>query len=90
MFSDKIREKANVELKPRILAAKGTHLVLDIPFCKEGMGLIIPKTKDGRLLFALPYSGAPLKYTLLGTTDERAEIEFGVKHTQDDIDYLLG
>ena len=74
VFADKIRAKANEELKPRILGAKGTHLVLDLPFCQQGMGLIIPKTKDGRLLFVLPFSGAPLKYTLLGTTDERAEI----------------
>ena len=89
VFSDTIRKKANPELFSRLLGAKGTHLILDIPFCKNGKGMIIPKTRDGRLMFVLPYSGAPDKYTLLGTTDEAAEIEYGIKHTQSDIDYLL-
>lgn len=45
--------------------SQGTHVVVDRSFwpCEEA--LLIPKTEDGRVLFAIPWLGA----TLLGTTD---------------------
>jgi len=36
----------------------------------DDLGLIIPKTKDGRLLFCINYLG----HTMVGTTDEKCEV----------------
>ncbi len=68
--------------------SQGTHFVLPRSFLPGDAALMIPKTTDGRVLFAIPWHGA----TLVGTTDEpvdrvsaepralRAEREFLLTH----------
>jgi glycerol-3-phosphate dehydrogenase len=46
--------------------SQGTHFVLPHSFLPGGTALMVPKTADGRVLFAIPWHGA----TLVGTTDE--------------------
>jgi glycerol-3-phosphate dehydrogenase len=50
----------------RIERSKGTHLVLDAPDLLRDAALVIPETDDGRLAFAVPWSGR----VVLGTTDD--------------------
>ena len=64
-FSDAIRHMADPEARDIILPAAGVHVVLPDHFSPAKMGLIIPKTEDGRVLFFLPWEGA----TIAGTTD---------------------
>ena len=45
--------------------SQGTHFVLPRSFLPGETALMIPKTADGRVLFAIPWHGS----TLLGTTD---------------------
>jgi glycerol-3-phosphate dehydrogenase len=49
-----------------IMPSTGTHVVVSNRYCPGDLGLIIPKTEDGRVLFLLPWEGS----TLIGTTDE--------------------
>ena len=49
------------ELRP----SQGIHLVFDADILKGGDALLIPKTDDGRVLFAVPWLGK----VLVGTTD---------------------
>lgn len=54
--------------------SQGTHMVLPASFLPGGHALMVPKTADGRVLFAIPWHGA----TLVGTTDvgtDRAVLE---------------
>ena len=52
---------------PSLLAvSQGTHMVLPHSFLPGEAALMIPKTADGRVLFAIPWYGA----TIVGTTDE--------------------
>ena len=52
--------------RPRLLApSQGAHVVLDRDFLPGSHALMIPRTADGRVLFAIPWQGR----TLLGTTD---------------------
>lgn len=54
--------------------SQGTHFVLPPDFLPSSNAMMIPKTSDGRVLFAIPWHGA----TVVGTTDEpveRASIE---------------
>ena len=46
--------------------SQGTHFVLSRSFLPGNTALMIPKTADGRVLFAIPWHGA----TIVGTTDE--------------------
>jgi glycerol-3-phosphate dehydrogenase len=49
--------------------SRGSHVVLDRSFLPGSTAVMIPKTDDGRVLFAIPWKGA----VLLGTTDTPVE-----------------
>lgn len=55
----------NPDCKKRIVAADGSHLTMEGDLINKKYGLLIPKTKDGRVLFILPW----LDHAILGTTD---------------------
>lgn len=65
-FSDHIRQMANPALLPRMQPSKGVHLLLPLEILDSKMAMLIPKTRDGRVVFAIPFEGN----LLLGTTDE--------------------
>jgi glycerol-3-phosphate dehydrogenase len=48
-----------------LVLSQGTHFVLPHSFMAGNTALMIPKTADGRVLFAIPWHGA----TIVGTTD---------------------
>jgi glycerol-3-phosphate dehydrogenase len=48
-----------------IAPSQGIHLVVDGSFLDSDNAVMIPRTSDGRVMFAIPWQG----YTLLGTTD---------------------
>ena len=48
------------------MPSRGTHLIFKKGLLKENHGIIIPETKDGRLIFVINYFGHPM----VGTTDE--------------------
>jgi glycerol-3-phosphate dehydrogenase len=53
-------------LNPKTLSvSQGIHLVLDASFYPSKEALMIPKTSDGRVLFAVPWHGK----VVVGTTD---------------------
>ncbi|KAL0452131.1 UNVERIFIED_CONTAM: Glycerol-3-phosphate dehydrogenase SDP6, mitochondrial [Sesamum latifolium] len=72
-FCDSVRKMADKEAKPIICPSSGVHIVLPDYYSPEGMGLIVPKTKDGRVVFMLPWLGeqllAPLTQTPVRRTD---------------------
>jgi glycerol-3-phosphate dehydrogenase len=56
--------------KPGIVVpSQGVHLVVDRAFLPGTHALLVPKTADGRVLFAVPWLGK----TILGTTDTPRE-----------------
>jgi glycerol-3-phosphate dehydrogenase len=64
-FTDKIRKLDDPNCGRRVIHALGTHIMLDRAFCSRDMGILIPKTSDGRVLFCIPW----LNGTTVGTTD---------------------
>jgi glycerol-3-phosphate dehydrogenase len=52
-----------------VAVSQGTHFVLPKSFLPGDTALMIPKTADGRVLFAIPWHGA----TIVGTTDESVD-----------------
>ena len=55
----------NAPPAPMLAPSQGVHLVVDRAFMPGNHALLIPKTQDGRVLFAVPWLGK----TILGTTD---------------------
>ncbi len=52
-------------VKPMVAPSQGVHLVVDKAFFPGDHALLVPKTQDGRVLFAVPWLGK----VILGTTD---------------------
>ncbi|MET0311677.1 MAG: glycerol-3-phosphate dehydrogenase/oxidase, partial [Burkholderiaceae bacterium] len=58
-------EASGRPVRPVVAPSQGVHLVVDREFLPGGHALLVPKTEDGRVLFAVPWLGK----TILGTTD---------------------
>ena len=66
-FADKVRLMANPDMPSRMRPSKGVHLLLPLTVTgSPETALLIPKTRDGRVVFAIPFQGE----LLLGTTDQ--------------------
>ncbi|HEY4155705.1 MAG TPA: glycerol-3-phosphate dehydrogenase/oxidase, partial [Puia sp.] len=65
VFVDDILKMENAAAKPMIRPSQGVHLVLDKSFLNSSTALMIPKTSDDRVLFAVPWQD----HVLVGTTD---------------------
>ncbi|MBL7783155.1 MAG: FAD-dependent oxidoreductase [Saprospiraceae bacterium] len=64
--ADTVRHLVNPQLPLRIRPSKGVHAVLPLEILGGNTALLIPKTKDGRVVFAVPFKDS----LLLGTTDD--------------------
>ncbi len=86
VFVDKILQKDNPKAKDIVQPSQGVHLVVDKAFLPTKYALMIPKTPDGRVLFAVPWHDK----VVLGTTDlpvKNAEIE--PMATDEEVDFIL-
>jgi glycerol-3-phosphate dehydrogenase len=64
-FGDRLRLMAEPDAAPMIAPSQGVHLVFDGAFLASDSAIMVPHTRDGRVLFAIPWHG----HTLVGTTD---------------------
>jgi len=86
VFSDAIQQLDDSEHLPMIAPSQGIHLVVDTQFFPGGNALIIPKTDDERVLFAVPWNGK----LLLGTTDTLMEhIEAEPRPLPEEINFII-
>jgi glycerol-3-phosphate dehydrogenase len=73
VWADELREKDGVAnandgrhpTRPMVAPSQGVHIVVDRDFLGGDAALMVPKTSDGRVLFAVPWLGK----VILGTTD---------------------
>lgn len=65
VFVDTIRQQDDASTKPIVAVSQGIHLVLPKEFLPGNAALMIPKTADGRVLFAVPWHD----HVVVGTTD---------------------
>jgi glycerol-3-phosphate dehydrogenase len=86
VFADKILQMDNPEAPKMIQPSQGIHLVMDLDFLGGTDALMIPKTKDGRVLFAVPWHGK----LVVGTTDTlRENPKLEPEALQKEIDFVL-
>ena len=59
-----IGKMSNPNASSMIMPSAGVHITLPDYYSPENVGMIVPKTKDGRVVFMLPWLGE----TIAGTT----------------------
>jgi glycerol-3-phosphate dehydrogenase len=73
--------------RPMVAPSQGVHLVVDREFLPTDHALLVPKTADGRVLFAVPWLGK----TILGTTDTpRHDLSREPAPFADEVAFILG
>lgn len=85
-FCDFVREMSDEKNEKIIQPSRGIHLVFDRKFSASDDALMIPKTGDGRVLFAIPWH----EKIVVGTTDtpvEKAELE--PRASEKEIEFIL-
>ena len=86
VFVDSILKMENPEARDVVKPSQGIHLVMAQDFLKGGEALMIPKTSDGRVLFAVPWHNR----VVVGTTDvekQHAELEPVAEDVE--VEYIL-
>lgn len=86
VFTDSLLQLDDEQREDIVSPSQGIHLVVDKHFFPGNDAMMIPKTDDGRVLFAVPWHGE----VVLGTTDtpvETAEIE--PRPLEEEIEFIL-
>ncbi len=83
--ADDIRLMANPEISRLLRLSKGIHILLPVGPMGSDAALLIPKTEDGRVIFAIPWLGS----LLVGTTDDEIDSETAMVANEREIAYLL-
>lgn len=72
--------------KPMVTPSQGVHIVVDRSFLDSDVALMVPKTADGRVLFAVPWLGK----VILGTTDTpRNDLAREPTAFKEEVDFIL-
>ncbi|MEO2128339.1 MAG: glycerol-3-phosphate dehydrogenase/oxidase [Christiangramia sp.] len=86
VFADSILALDHKTAKPIIKVSQGIHLVLRKEFLPSSDALMIPKTSDGRVLFAVPWKD----HLLVGTTDTPMKVPTTQpKALEEEIQFIL-
>jgi glycerol-3-phosphate dehydrogenase len=85
VWVDRIRRQADPTVRPMVALSRGSHLVVPARFLPGEHALMIPRTSDGRVLFAIPWLG----HLIVGTTDVAVdEVSWDPQPTTAEIDFI--
>ena len=86
IFTDNIRKMDNPDAGNIIQPSQGVHIVLDKKFLPGESAIMVPKTDDGRVLFAVPWH----EKVIVGTTDTPVDApELEPRAKEEEIEFLL-
>jgi glycerol-3-phosphate dehydrogenase len=86
VFVDDVIKMDDIQSPKKVVASQGVHLVLNKSFLQGTHAIMIPKTSDGRVLFAVPWHDK----VILGTTDTlMEEIEEDPQALEKEIEFIL-
>eukprot|EP00002_Diphylleia_rotans_P040332 TRINITY_DN9533_c0_g1_i1.p1 TRINITY_DN9533_c0_g1~~TRINITY_DN9533_c0_g1_i1.p1 ORF type:complete len:595 (-),score=102.03 TRINITY_DN9533_c0_g1_i1:110-1894(-) len=84
-FSDSVISMGENQTKPIVQTSAGVHIILPNYYSPDSTGLIVPETRDGRVMFLLPWEGM----TLAGTTDDPCDLTPYPYPRENDIEAIL-
>lgn len=79
VFTDSVMKMDDAKHKSIISPSQGIHLVVDKEFLPGDTAIMIPRTDDGRVLFAVPWHNK----IVLGTTDTSVETQYFASQQHD-------
>lgn len=86
VFVDNILKMNDPEAKKIVRPSQGVHIILDKSFLQGESAIMIPKTSDGRVLFAVPWHDK----VVVGTTDTPIdEPSLEPRALEEEIDFIL-
>jgi glycerol-3-phosphate dehydrogenase len=86
VFVDAVRQMDDANSRKMVSPSQGSHLVVDKSFLAGDYALMIPKTDDGRVLFAVPWHDK----VILGTTDNAVDTtDLEPKPKDEEVDFIL-
>lgn len=86
VFVDEIIQMDDPGAAPLVKPSQGVHIILDKDFLKGDSAIMIPKTSDGRVLFAVPWH----ERVVVGTTDTPLDdCSLEPRALEEEIDFIL-
>ena len=86
VFTNAVMQLDDANKHDFVSPSQGVHLVIDNTFFKGTTAMMIPKTSDGRVLFAVPWC----QKVILGTTDTLVkEINIEPKPLEKEVEFIL-
>jgi glycerol-3-phosphate dehydrogenase len=86
VFVDEIMNMDKADDENLVTPSQGIHIVVDKKYFTSHHALMIPKTTDGRVLFAVSWHN----HVIIGTTDtEVKQIEIEPKPINEEVDFIL-
>jgi glycerol-3-phosphate dehydrogenase len=86
VFTDFIRKLDEPDAETIVSPSQGVHIVLEKSFMPGDSAIMVPRTEDGRVLFAIPWHGR----LLIGTTDTPvADASLEPTPLDEELDFLL-
>ncbi len=87
VWVDAIRRMDRPDVQKMVAPSQGVHIVVDQSFMPGDHALLVPKTRDGRVLFAVPWLGK----LILGTTDTpRDDLVSEPDPFREEVEFILG
>jgi glycerol-3-phosphate dehydrogenase len=85
-FSDQVRRLDDQAAAPMISPSQGVHIVLPREFLPGNSAIMVPHTRDGRVMFAVPWHG----HIVVGTTDTPIpEVSLEPRPQDQEVDFIL-
>ncbi len=86
VFVDNILRMNDPKAKKIVRPSQGVHIILDKSFLQSNSAIMIPKTSDGRVLFAVPWHDK----VVVGTTDTPIDdISLEPRALDEEVDFIL-
>jgi glycerol-3-phosphate dehydrogenase len=86
IFTDEVRRMAEPDVQTMVSPSQGIHLVFEKSFLRADAAIMVPRTSDGRVLFAIPWH----EHTVVGTTDTPIDHpSYEPKPLEEEIEFVL-
>lgn len=86
VFVDDLRRMEDPNVKPMLSPSQGVHLVVDRKFLPGDSAIMIPRTDDGRVLFAVPWHD----HVVIGTTDTPVpKVAWEPRALEEEVEFIL-
>ncbi len=85
-FTDSVRRMDDPNVAPVIQPSQGVHLTLHRSYLAGDTAIMVPRTADGRVMFAVPWHD----HVIVGTTDTPLEsVSLEPRASPEEVDFIL-